>query len=114
MRVQRQTIDKEPDLKRRIKAWLEEIDAWYYMVVPGGYGRRGIPDFICTVRGVFFAIETKTTGKKPTALQRVEIDAMRRQGWTVWVVDSTDTLAEVQTYINNEITGARFNERDHA
>lgn len=79
---------KEPELKKLIKQWLVEIGAWYYMVVPNGYSRRGVPDFLCMHKGVAFAIETKTTGKKPTGLQEEEIIAMATAGYLVYVVDS--------------------------
>lgn len=99
MPAQRKAIT-EPELKRKVREWLDSIGAWYYMIVPGGYSRRGVPDFICLKSGVFFAIETKTTGKKPTLLQEKEIEAMNREGCIAVVIDTEEQLEQFKLSIN--------------
>lgn len=56
----------EGRVKDKIKKLLKERAAWFYMPVQNGMGVVGIPDFIGTYRGIFFAIETKAPNKKPT------------------------------------------------
>lgn len=53
--------------------------------------RRSVPDrlFITPNGEVFFA-EFKRKGQKPTPAQIVEIDKIKRQGVSVWVIDSVE------------------------
>ncbi len=77
----------EGKVKAKVVKALKELDAFYFFPATGGYGRAGIPDIVGCYRGIFFAIECKAAGKKPTALQLkalTEIDA--RQGVTFIVV----------------------------
>ena len=95
---------KEPELKRRVKAWLKGRGAWFYMPVPGGYGKHGVPDFLCMVDELAFAIETKTTGRKPTLLQEREMKDMRGAGWLVYVVDSEEAMTKMVNEIEEELS----------
>jgi hypothetical protein len=97
-------VIKETELKRRIRAWLKAEGAWYYMPVPGGYGKHGVPDFLCMIEGVSFSIETKTTGRKPTMLQELEMKEMDAAGWMVFVVDSEETMARMMSEVMSEVT----------
>lgn len=48
-------------IKKDLKVFLTNVpELWFFMPVPGGYGVRGIPDFIGCYRGRFFAIEAKS------------------------------------------------------
>jgi hypothetical protein len=60
---------------------------WFYMPVSNGMGVHGIPDFIGHYRGEFFAIEAKAPGKKPSALQEIQLHAIHRTGGIWGVVD---------------------------
>lgn len=54
--------------------------------------RRSVPDRLFILpngRGCFFA-EIKRKGKKPTPSQEAEIDKIKRQGISVFVVDTRD------------------------
>lgn len=54
--------------------------------------RRSVPDrmFINPGGRVWF-MEVKRLGQKPTPAQEVEIDRIRRQGCSVWVIDSVES-----------------------
>ena len=80
----------EKAVKAKVKAVLESEGAYYFMPPANGYGRAGVPDFIICVNGLFFAIETKANGNKPTALQIREIEAIRRNNGVAVVVDETN------------------------
>ena len=56
----------EGKVKEKIKAYLKEVGAWYYMPVQNGMGVVGIPDLVCCYKGYFVGIETKAPKKKPT------------------------------------------------
>ena len=78
-------------LERAVKAKVSNLlkgfdDCWYYMPVPGGYGKPTL-DYIVCKSGRFAAIETKAPGKKPTQLQQTTIKAIEEAGGTVFVID---------------------------
>ena len=86
----------EAQVKKEIKRRLDAAGAWYFMPVPTGYGRRGIPDFICCVKGRFLAIEAKADGKMPSKWQERELRAIEKahggtlviDGDNFWVLDA--------------------------
>lgn len=77
----------EGKVKERAKRILDSIGAYYFMPATGGYGRSGIPDIVGCLNGVFFAIECKANGGRPTALQLREIDRINVAGGFAIVVD---------------------------
>ena len=83
-------VTPERAVKVKVKAILESEGVYYFMPPANGYGRAGVPDFIACVNGLFFAIETKANGGKPTALQVREIEAIRRNNGVAVVVDETN------------------------
>ena len=71
----------EAKVKAKIKKILEENGVYYAMPIGTGYGRSGVPDFLCCVDGKFLAIEAKATDKdKPTALQMREMKRIEDVG----------------------------------
>lgn len=67
----------EGKVKAQVKAVLKKYRVWYFMPVSAGYGKHGVPDFICCVHnggmfGAFLAIECKAEGGKITALQAIQ------------------------------------------
>lgn len=91
----------EGKVKKEVKAFLDSLgeDCWYYMPIPMGYGKRGVPDFIICYKGFFLAPETKRDGGKGKAWQDREQEAIRKakgqsdrcvsvrmiQGWVKWI-----------------------------
>jgi Holliday junction resolvase len=71
------------------------------MPAANGFGRAGIPDIICCVRGFFLAIELKAGKGKTTALQDREIMAINIHGGKAMVVNENniDEVKEVITWI---------------
>jgi hypothetical protein len=65
-------------------------DVCSFMPVQAGDGAPGLDFYTCAF-GRFFAIETKASGKKPTARQTLTINELRRAGAKVFVIDSMDT-----------------------
>lgn len=61
--------------------------AVYKFVSPG---RSGVPDRMFIYKGLAWFIEFKAPGKKPTALQKHEIQVMRSQGMRVAIVDNEE------------------------
>ena len=88
----------EAKVKAKIKKILEENGVYYAMPIGTGYGRSGVPDFLCCVDGKFLAIEAKATDKdKPTALQMREMKRIEEAGGETIVIyaENVDKLEKV-------------------
>ena len=87
----------EGKVKARAKKLLDSVGAYYFMPATGGYGRSGVPDIVGCLNGVFFAVECKANGGRPTALQSREIDRINAVGGFAIVVDedTVDLLASL-------------------
>lgn len=91
----------EGRVKDAVKKLLESFEGcYYYMPVPGGFGAATL-DFIGCFRGVFFAIETKAPGKKPTKRQVQTMDRMRACGASTFVIagESEGDLALLRVWL---------------
>lgn len=80
----------EGTVKNKVKKILAEYDAYYYMPVPGGYGKPSL-DFVGCHRGHFFAIETKAEGKHATMRQNETAQEMIRAGAAVFFIEGVDS-----------------------
>ncbi len=91
----------EAELRERCKAL-----GWMCIKLTSQY-QRGLPDRLILMPGgrVCFA-EIKTTGKKPTALQRVTHERLRALGYRVEVVDTTESLDNLIVELQYEVQGA--------
>ena len=85
----------EGKVKEKVKAFLKERGAWFFMPVPTGYGTTTV-DFIGCYKGQFFAIETKAPGKTPTARQDLFLKAVQAHGGKVFW---SDDAAEIQAWL---------------
>ena len=86
----------EAKVKADVKKWLTAHNAYWYMVVPTGYSRAGVPDFIVALNGQFVGIETKAPGKraKTSPNQKRELAWIARAGGISLVVDDVRQLDE--------------------
>lgn len=58
--------------------------------------RRGVPDRICLLPGgEMFFVEVKSRGKKPSPLQEIEIEKLRKLGFSVYVLDSVGEISNL-------------------
>lgn len=91
----------EAELRERCKTL-----GWMCIKLTSQY-QRGLPDRLILMPGgrVCFA-EIKTTGKKPTALQRVTHERLRALGYRVEVVDTTERLDNLIVDLLYEVQGA--------
>lgn len=88
-------------VKEKVKAVLKKLGVQYFMPSAGVYGRSGASDFICCMGGRYVAIETKATaGDKPTKLQQLFLDQVRRCGGMALVV-SADNVGTLETLLRN-------------
>lgn len=91
----------EAELRERCKTL-----GWMCIKLTSQY-QRGLPDRLILMPGgrVCFA-EIKTTGKKPTALQKLTHERLRALGYRVEVVDTTESLDNLIVELLYEVQGA--------
>lgn len=84
----------EGRVKADIKKFLKAHGVWFFMTTTGGFGKSGVPDFVCCWKGSFVGIEAKAPGKRfnTTVLQDDEILAIHQAGGAAIVVDNVDQL----------------------
>lgn len=91
--------ESEKDLEARFR---KEIEALGGMALKlSSQMHRGLPDrFVVMPGGLTFFAEIKSTGKKPTGLQKHCHAQLRELGFEVYVIDSTASLEEAVDQIN--------------
>jgi hypothetical protein len=79
----------EKTIKTAVKKRLTELGAYQHWPVQNGMGTPCLDCHGC-LNGLYFAIETKRPGLKPTVRQEITIAQIRAAGGTVFVVDSLE------------------------
>lgn len=92
----------EGKVKARVKTLLSEHKAYYFMPVQNGMGAPSL-DFLGCCNGRAFAVEAKAGNGKMTARQQHTANAMHKAGCTVFTVNATQGLEE----LDNWLLGAR-------
>jgi hypothetical protein len=82
-------------VKKKIRAILDEFEAYYAMPIGTGYGNSGVPDFLVCCNGRFIGIEAKAGSNKPTALQQHNIERIFDAGGYALVINE-DNLHVLQ------------------
>jgi hypothetical protein len=80
----------EGKVKKRVKEILKEAGAYWTMPLGTGFSSSGVPDFLVCKDGLFYGIECKANGGKPTALQLKHLDDIRKAGGIALVIDETN------------------------
>jgi len=88
----------EGKVKAEVRKILKRAEVYFFSPAANGYGRVGIPDFICCVDGLFLGVECKAGNNKPTALQVRELEAIEKQGGATLVVNE-DNLFELEALL---------------
>lgn len=90
----------EKKVKKRVRAVLDRMGAYYVMPVTGGYGNSGAPDFLICLQGKFIGIETKAGKGKTTALQELNLKSIGEAGGIALVIREDD-VADLDRLENN-------------
>ena len=80
----------ESKVKSKVKRILRDMGAYYVMPHGAGYGNAGVPDFLVCLDGLFFGIECKANGGKPTALQLHHLSQIRKANGRGFVIDENN------------------------
>lgn len=84
----------EEQVKARIKGWLQNQGAYFFMPVQTGYGATTL-DFLVCLRGRFLGVECKRKGTtRPSPRQQICMDNIEQAGGWAFCVDSLDKLVE--------------------
>lgn len=89
---------KKPEsrLQRKIRDRLEaKYGGWWRKIWGGPFQVGGLPDLFGCVSGIFFALEVKMPGRKPSKLQEAEIEAIQEAGGYSGVVTSPEEACEI-------------------
>ena len=86
----------EAKVKAAVVKILKANEVYYFFPATGGYGRSGVPDIICCLKGRFVAIECKTRGNKPTELQLREMHKINKAGGVTFVINE-DGIPLIET-----------------
>tara|TARA_R110000772_G_scaffold159223_2_gene270387 strand:+ start:1263 stop:1613 length:351 start_codon:yes stop_codon:yes gene_type:complete len=93
----------EGKIKEMVKKVLDECKlagyTYYNFPVPSGYGTPML-DVVGCHHGVFFAVETKAPGKKPTPRQLFCIEEMHAAGGAVFVIDGPGSLEKLEEWLD--------------
>lgn len=89
----------EAQVKKFVKAILAKYKIWYFMPFMSGFGRAGIPDFICCIRGRLLGIETKAGRGKLTRIQEIEHQKINDAGG-VCIVMRLDRMQALELLIH--------------
>ena len=89
----------EGRVKFEIKKVLDDLGIWYFMPAANGFGKVGVPDFICCWNGEFLAIEAKAPGKSDslTPNQMARIQEIRNAGGLAFVIEDAKYLRKQLT-----------------
>lgn len=82
-------------VKDILQKFVDEGKVDGFWPVPYGYGESHL-DYVGCCNGVFFCIETKAPGKKPTPRQVLRSTNVTKAGGKVFVIDGTDKTDTVQ------------------
>jgi hypothetical protein len=90
------TKTPEAKVKDKIKKILKAHNVYYVMPVGLGFGKAGVPDFICCYKGFFIAIEAKAGRNTVSNLQTKNLLDIQRAGGVAIIINesSLDTIEE--------------------
>lgn len=70
---------QESDFDQKVKLFIESQDGWFIKYWAGSdYTKKGIPDILACLHGTFYGIEDKAPNGRPTMLQLVNLEKIRR------------------------------------
>lgn len=89
----------EGRVKSRVTRLLKKYGAYYHMPVQSGFGAPALDYHVC-YKGHYVGIETKAPGNHhPTKRQQTIIDQIREAGGTVFIINGTEGLMELEEWL---------------
>lgn len=99
--------ESEKDLEAKLRKEVES-HGWMALKLLSQL-HRGLPDrLILAEYGITFFAEIKTTGKKPTRLQKHCHELLRKLGFQVFVIDTTESLEMALALMDRAVIAERI------
>lgn len=90
----------EKKVENEIKEYITSLGGLCYKIHGGDlYQETGIPDLLCCWDGLFFGIEVKDPGGKPSAIQLAQGARIKKAGGHFIIAKS---LQDVKDYVERE------------
>jgi len=101
-----------PTPEGAVKSWIKERilkrypDSYIYVTHVGQYGKRGVPDLVMCIKGLFVCIEVKTIKGKLTELQKLEGRRIEKAGgiWATVYGRNEDQMQEIYETVEEIIS----------
>jgi len=101
-----------PTPEGAVKSWIKAKilkkypSSYIYVTHVGQYGKRGVPDLVMCIKGLFVTIEVKTIKGKLTALQELEGRRIEKAGgiWCAMYGRNEDQLEELYETIEQVLS----------
>ena len=90
----------EKRVKDKVVKLLKAAGVYYFYASTHGFGRSGVPDLVCCLRGRFVGIECKAGKNKPTPLQEKEMAAIRAAGGLTLLVNEDNVQGVAKLIIS--------------
>ena len=91
---------QEKKYENEIKEYITNLGGLCYKIHGGDlYQETGIPDLLCCIKGLFFGIEVKDPGGKPSAIQLAQGARIKKAGGHFIIAKS---VQDVEDYIRKE------------
>jgi len=91
-------IESEKLLDKKLSEEVKKLGGWA-IKIPASH-LSGLPDRLCLLpQGRLFFAEIKTTGKKPTLIQRAIHRRLIKLGFSVYVVDRSEDIHSLIEWI---------------
>ena len=103
--------ESEKDLEARLRKEIEELGGMALKL--SSQMHRGLPDrLILMPGGLTFFAEIKSTGERPTRLQKHCHQQLRELGFEVYVIDRTTELEKAVCLINRAVIADRIRKEE--
>lgn len=100
-------VESEKTLEARLRKEVES-HGWLALKLLSQL-HRGLPDrLVLAEYGIAFFAEIKTTGKKPTRLQKHCHELLRKLGFQVFIIDSTESLEMALALMDRAVIAERI------
>ena len=87
-------IESEKLLEQKLKTGVESLGGIYLKLLPDFM--TGLPDRLCLIpQGKVIFVELKTTKKKPRKIQLVMIGKIRKLGFRVEIIDTSEQIKKL-------------------
>lgn len=81
---------EEKNFENKVKKFLDEEKCYYVKQFGCAFTKSGVPDLLICVKGLFVAVELKATKGKPSMLQQINIEQIRKSGGVAFILYPKD------------------------